>query len=364
MTETTAPETPPQEPQPGEPQPEATQAPPKRGLLLPAVVVLAAGLGAALTFPQWRDKIGLPSGAESPAPEDSLPLAQQVSVLRADLGATRERLRQLELRMSSLPGGLPSAPQAGAEDGLSGRLVALEQAVGELKARPQPSARLAEDVDQLLKQVAELKRNSADAAAVLRLADKVEQVDAQLREFNARRSSATALLLAVGQLREATEAARPYDAELRALKALAPQDGDVAKAMDAIQSHAGAGIPSRAVLAGRWEALSARIVRAEAFPERDSWWRGTVDKVLSLVVIRREDGTVAGDDAAAVVARASKALGENDLAGAVRELSTLSGPPAEVAAPWLDDAKARVEADRAVSELTAHAVALTSATGR
>ena len=44
-------------------------------------------------------------------------------------------------------------------------------------------------------------------------------------------------------------------------------------------------------------------------------------------------------------------------AGAVAEVESLQGGPADQAANWLADARARLAADKAVSELTAHVVA-------
>jgi uroporphyrinogen-III synthase len=207
------------------------------------------------------------------------------------------------------------------------------------------------------KQVAELKRTSADAAAVLRLADRVEKMESTVRDMQARRSSASALMLAVGQLREALAKAMPYDAELRAVKALAGSDAEVAQQLDGLKARAVAGIPTFPVLVQRFNAQAPAIVRAQVLPEGQSWWRQTLDRLTGLVVIRREDGSNAGNAPAAVVARAEAALGQGDLAGAVAEIATLSEGPAEQAAPWLADAKARLAADKAVSELTAHVVA-------
>jgi hypothetical protein len=207
------------------------------------------------------------------------------------------------------------------------------------------------------KQVADLKRTSADAAAVLRLADRVEKVEAGFRDMQARRSSASAQLLAVGQLREALAKAMPFDAELRSLKALAGQDAEMEAALETLKSRAVTGIPTFPVLASRFTALSPVIVRADVLPTEQNWWRKTLDRLASLITIEREDGNTAGSSPSAIVARAQAALAQDDLAGAVAELEALQGGPADQAANWLADARARLAADKAVSELTAHVVA-------
>ncbi|MGE5506263.1 MAG: COG4223 family protein [Actinomycetota bacterium] len=347
MTSEPTPEAVPAEPAPevppsGEPATRSSWT----GLVVLAGLLLAL-VAAAITFPRWSPLLDLGSlsdrsaeTAPAPTPAPVGAPAAELAQLRAELDATRERLSALETRVARLPEAPP-------------------QPAG--PATAQTPARLGEEVDALGRQLAELRRTAADSGAVLRLADRVEQVDAQLRELAGRRSSGAALLLAAAQLREAIDRGMPFDAELRALKALAPQDEEIAKAAEALKARAAAGIPTRSVLEHRFDALAPQIVRAEVLPAADGWWRQTANRLLSLVVIRREDGSEAGDGAAAVVARASARLGQDDLAGAARELGRLTGAPAETAGPWMADALARVGADRSTSELTAHAVALTGA---
>lgn len=335
----------------GEPEPEAKAAP--WGALVGAVLVLVLIAGAIVTWPQWKDQV-MPARVAAPDSTHILtPAAPDAAMLRAELDQTRERLRQLEARLTERPAaaaGVDLAP-------LDGRLGKVEQGLQALQAQPQMPARLAEDVAALAAQVAELKRSSADAAAVLRLTDRVEKVDAEMREMQARRSSAVALLLAVGQLREAVNNAMPFDAELRAVKVLAPQDADFTGALEALKPRALSGIPGRLILAERFNALAPDLVRAETLPAERNWWRDTLHRVSTLVTIRREDGDAAGTSVAAIAARAHDRLAQGDLAAAVAEAGALQRSAAETAAPWLEDARARLAADKALSELTAHVVA-------
>lgn len=344
-------QTPETAPQAAEAAPQAAEAAPKRaswaGLI--AVVVLALLAAAAtVTYPRWSTQFDF---ATTMAPPPKQP-ANEVAVLQAELVQTRERLRQLEVRLSQ-----PAAAPAHDDS----RVTALEAALVAIQARPQVPARLVDEVEGLSRQVVELRKTTADAAAVLRLADRIEQTEASVRELSQRRASAVAMLLAVGQLRETVNMGYPFDAELRALKAIAPQDEAVQTAVDALAERAAAGIPTRMVLAERFGPLAPQVVRAEALPQGDTWWRATLNRLLSLVTIRREDGAAAGETAAAVAARAEARISEGDLAAAAAELSGLSGGPAEVAGHWLADARARVAAERALAELTAHTIALTGA---
>ncbi|CAA7616389.1 mitofilin family membrane protein [Magnetospirillum sp. UT-4] len=312
-------------------------------------VLVAAGLGlGAVTWPQWKHLVPADGSARPGAAPVAAPVAA-LDQVKAELAATRDDLRRLEARLAGA-----SPAESGS---LETRLAATEQAVQALAAQPPVPVRLAGEVEALATQLAELKRVTADAAMVLRLTDRVEKVEAEMRDLQARRSSAAALLLAVGQLREALAKALPYDAELRALKALAGQDAEIAAAAEILKERAAAGIPTAATLQTRFHAMAAALVRAEVLPADAGWVRQTLDRLASLVTIRREDGAAAGASPAAVVARAEARLAEGDLAGAAAEVEGLDGAAAEMAAPWAADARARIAADRAVSELAAHVVA-------
>lgn len=312
------------------------------GLALALILVVVGGV---LSWPEWKHLV-VPAKVQRVA---EAPPVDELAQLRAELAAMRDRVQALE--------GRPTAANTADLGAVEARLAAHDTALRALQAQPPVPVRLTEEIDGLAKAVAELKRTSADAAAVLRLADRVEKVEGEMRELQARRSSAASLMLAVGQLREALAKAMPFDAELRAVRALAPQDGEVAQALDALKPRAVSGIPTLPTLTSRFHALVPEIIRAQALPDEHGWWRQTLDRMATLVTIRREDGDAAGDTPAAVVARAEARLAEGDLAGAVFEADKLNGGPAEAAAPWLADGRARLVADKAVSELAAHVVA-------
>lgn len=319
-----------------------------------AVAVIMSAGAAALVWSEMRPEMDLPSPPALPGLVH-MPPPSGGPDLAAELAATRDRLQALEARLA-----VP--PQNPAELApLENRLTQTETALRALQAQPQVPAKLVEEVEGLGKAVTELKRTSADAAAVLRLADRVEKVETGFRDLQSRRSSAAALLLAIGQLREAVAAALPYDTELRALKALAGGNADMAPPLEALKARAAAGIPTAPVLAARLAVQAPVIVRAQVLPEQQSWWRQTLDRMASLVTIEREDGNAAGTSPAAILARAQAALALGDLSAAAAEIEGLSGGPAEQAAPWLADTKARIAANKALSELTAQVVAAVGA---
>lgn len=257
----------------------------------------------------------------------------------------------------------PSAPLPAPQDlsPLHDRLSVLEGQIAELKARPLVPERLGEQVAALDMQLAELRRNAADAASVLRLSVRLEKAESGIEELKAPRSSAAQMLLSVGLLQGAVDAGRAFDSELRALKALARDDEAIAPLLEPIAGAAGTGIPTKPVLEARFDALVPRLVQADILPEQDGWWRRTLARLATLVSVRREDGAAAGDSAPAIIARARDALARGNLEGAIIEMEALSGRAADEAGPWLNDARNRLIADKTLSELAAQVVAAAGA---
>ncbi|CCG41844.1 COG4223 family protein [Magnetospirillum molischianum] len=334
-------------------QPTETRRSSGAGKVIALLLVLLLAVGGWASFPLWREMAGFP------APEDELvavraaqtTLANRLSRLEASLG----QLSALEQKVAAVESQSQTPVQLIADvESLARQVETLRK-----NAVDGPAvARLPAEVEALSKQVESLHKTAADASTLLRLYDRVDQTDTALREMKTRQASASGLLLAVGQLRETVDRGLPFDAELRTVKVLAADDTEVLTAVEMIRPFASTGIPTRIALLGRLEHLAPEIVRAELLPAEQGWSRRAADRMLSLVSIRREPGLVAGNDATAIIARAESNMNGGDLAGAVSEIDLLVYGPAEAAAPWLGQAKARIAADKALSELTAHSIAL------
>ena len=308
---------------------------------------MLAAAAAGISFPLWRDQAGFPPAAPHAAPPAAhdATAGDGVAALRTEQAATTAKLVQMEAK--------PAPPATAAAE--PGHPAAPDQTV----QTRSPTADA--EIETLAKQVAELRRTAADAATMLRLADRLDQAEAAIRDLQAHRSSAAALLLATSQLREAVNLGLAFDAELRAVGVLAGGDGEAIRLLDSLKERAATGIAPRAALAEHFAALAPALLRAEILPEGDGWWHRVMDRLLSLISIRREDGAAAGASAAAIVARTQAALSRGDLAAAIGEATALTDRPGEAAVPWLAEAKARLVADKAVSELAAHALALAGA---
>lgn len=325
-------------------------------LALAAGGVVLVLLAAYASLPWWRDS--LPPQAQGWA-DAVLPDAPGATALRGEIDgvqaavvALRQSVRGLEGRLDRLE--QAAAPQAGDGGATAEDLAALRRQVDQLSQAVASGGQ----VEALQGRVADLENSRAAASTVLDLAERVNRVEAQARDASQRQERALAFLTATLTLRDAVAAGRPFDGELRALRAVAPQGVDVAAVAEPFAAQAAAGVVPLVVLRQRLTAQGEEIIRAAARPDETAgWWSRTVDRALSVVSVRRTDGEAVGDGTAAIVSRAEQRLAAGALAAAVEELAALQGAPAEVAGPWLRDARARLAADSAVAGLTAEALA-------
>lgn len=343
-----------------------------------AVSLIALLVGAAaLSQPWWGPRVpGWPTaGGPATGPAATAPAPQPDPALRNQIQQLSERLAKLEQR--------PAAPAEGNAAAAGIDQQTLDNAVGQLTARIQqleerpqaaasaapaePDPRIAQLTEQLgqVQQRVDAVGSEAQAAGQIR-----QDVDALKQELAAvnqavetRRDAATAaqtLVLAAGQLRSALAAGQPFQQELQAVRAVASGDAQVTQPLEAVAGYAAKGVPTQPQLTDRFSAMASDIVRADNQGEGNDWVEQVTGKIATLVTVRRSGGDAVGDGASAVVARAEAALQAGNLGGAVKELAALKGPAAQVAAPWIADAKARLAANEAGQQLTNRAIGLLS----
>ena len=335
-----------------------------------SVVALLVG-AAALSAPWWGPALpGWPSPA-APAAAPSPAAAPADPALRAQIQQIVDRVGKLEQRPAAAPGNGGNGEAAAGLAALAQRIDALEQR----PAAAAPDTGVADAQKALADRLAALEQKVSAAAgnaqAAQELRGEVDSLKQQVTSVNQavtqRQDAATAaqaLVLAAGQLRASLSGGQPFQQDLQAVRALNIADAGVTQPLDAVAPYAAKGIPTRAQLTDRFEPLAGEIVRADIRGEGNGWIDSAVGKLSTLVTVRREGGGVVGTTSDAVVARAEAALSEGNLAKAVEELSTLQGPAAQTAGPWLADAKARLAADQAARQLNDRAIALmTTAAG-
>jgi hypothetical protein len=134
--------------------------------------------------------------------------------------------------------------------------------------------------------------------------------------------------------------------------------GPIANAPPALARFATTAPPTEAALRLRFGTAAEEALKVS---RPDTEGKPFLDRVLArlqdfkLITVREGDKVLIGSSAAATIAHARLLLDAGDLAGAARTVATLTGPPAEKMAPWLEDANALVAAREALGTLMAAA---------
>jgi hypothetical protein len=385
------PSVPPSEAAPASPRPSSAPvaaAPPRRGggagVALGALALLVL---AVLASPFWAPAVSplLPwgpremRGAATAPPSD---LAERVAKLEQRgapaSGVPQEvvdRLAKLEQqaaqpRSATLPPDVAERLQRLEQQSAQPRQVELPQDLAERLKRIEE--RVVTPPRELLDRITQLEQrptadpNAARGAAeeARRLAGTVQSLEQRLTALDQReRAEATvdrtdqALFIAVTQLRQAVGTARPYASELGAVTALSRERPEITDALAPLKASAAKGVPTLTLLTQQFAVAANDIVRAERAPPSDNIGDQVMAKLSSLVSVRRVGKGAVEQGAEAAVAAAEQALAEGDLGAAVAALETLQGPAAEAAKPWLEQARARLAAEAAVSKATGLALA-------
>lgn len=285
------------------------------------------------------------------------PLAERLATQGAQLDEALKTLADLQARLTSLPAGDQVPDWA---ETLKSDLTAALDRITALEATSGAQAAKLGALDGLDQRIA-----AAVAAAEARLQ---AAFDAKLQGALAALppptppvmapgdTAAATLALAAADLQEAVATGRSFEAELALVRQLAAESPAVNAALATLEPLAPKGLPSESSLEAAFPAMAEAVVRAEQGQEEGDWLDEIWHSVGSLVSVR-PIGEVEGDSAKARVARAEQRLQEGDLGAAVEELQGLAGAPAEAAAGWLADAKARIAGLAAAKQLVQQALA-------
>jgi len=213
------------------------------------------------------------------------------------------------------------------------------------------------ELDAKLKALTEAELGSEEMAQlvpeVVAIDERLGRIEATLPalvnavdEENAETKKAT-LAIAYASLGEAVNAGRPYAAELSTLAALSPGAGDLGSLLD----YEDKGIPTVRALSASFGTVRDEALAAQAAANSDSLMGRLLGSAQSLVQVRRIDERAKGDSTDAVLARAAAHLQKGDLEPGVMEVETLKGPSAKVFEAWLDESRARLDAQVTLARL-------------
>ena len=239
-------------------------------------------------------------------------------------------------------------------DDLQARIAGLEARLAQVAPPTAPAQASAADA-----QIAQLQARVASLETALAVersrADRAEQT---VRDSAERLQRTLRAAGALARLCTNLERGYPFEHEFDDAKTALSSDAAAVARLQPLRQWAESGIASRADLRAALDGLGADIVRAGLLEGTQTWWQAIVARVKSLVIVRPapdgdipQAGTSEGDRPPAIVARAEARLNDDDIAGALNELSALTGASADVAQGWIATARARVNADDVMASL-------------
>lgn len=323
--------------------------------------------------------------------------ASAVDELRAELDALNQQLAKVEDQIAAGEAAGDGADSAAlaqlndTQDQLAKRLESLakrqdalgnqqEQVAGRLDdvsarfdSATQRLDRAADRLDSLRQRMDKLEDSAATAEQLTALSERVDGLDDKLAKLAdvadlkktrqqaakaARQAAARELgqAMAVVQLQDALRDSEPYAATLEAARKRLPDTAPVADALSTLAKHADSGVPTPDRLLATFRRRAGEAVAVSAGEQKDGLLTGVLRRLGDVIRVRPV-GNQSGSEAGAILARAETKLEGRDLKGAVAEVESLSGPPAETMAPWLDRVRARMAADAAIETLRSEIIA-------
>ncbi len=267
---------------------------------------------------------------------------------------------------------VPSQPAAAGPTNseLAARLDRLDEAVGGLQENG--AASLKPDLDALDQRVTELGRKldgaiqqqSAGPQQLSALSDMVKQLSDRLNEVNTTvqrqddaKQEEAVRVLAAAEIATAVASSLPYAPALQTLQRLG-DDAATAGPVSALAIYAQQDTPSRAKLEWQLTQMPRQMDQPVTGDDDGGFWHRALARIESLVQIRRTaDATDGKSSPASVVAAAETELAGGDLGAAIHSIEALQGHAAAVAAPWLEQARARLQIEQVSQALQAAVVA-------
>jgi len=270
-------------------------------------------------------------------------------------GGTDQTIAAIDRRLAALEG----RPAGGGE--AEARLKALEDRMARDRAEAaQALARVEAAVAALPRPASAPDLGPLDQAirrldgALAGLTQRLDTLEKRIAERPAEGRAEERQLLALGQLREAVFAGKPLTQPLALANGAFADDPEALALLAAFEAEAERGVADPAALARRFDA-AAVVQAARRNPEGD-WVDRTLDRLGSVVTVRRVADAPEGSPDAAVAA-AEKALAEGNVARALAALAPIEAAATRAIPDWMRAARARVAAEERLGALSRHLAA-------
>lgn len=176
-------------------------------------------------------------------------------------------------------------------------------------------------------------------------------------------SRASVLALAAGQLRSALERGAPFAGPLDTVRSLGDADPALNAAFEKLRPSAETGVATAPTLELSFANLVPELLAAGRQGEAGDLVDRLKGRINDIVTIRRTGADVQGDGIEARIARAELLLADRNVANAMASLKDVGGAPGEILSPWMTRAQGHLDAQDALAEIEAQAIARLRAEG-
>lgn len=335
-----------------DPAPQSAQTPPKRktglmGVLLGGIILAGAGFGVAkYAFPDTASAdaiVALQAQLDASTAEDAK--------LRMDLAALAERTvpdAKLDGRVAALEAALQPEPDLTAINArlstLEDRLSAIEAASAGGEGAPAAAlAALGRELTSLRAQIDAQKGAGPALTADIQVASAAAQARLDAAEASAQTAAKQA---ALSHIRAAFDSGAPLGPAIQGLQALGAE-------IPAALANSVDGLPSIASLQDGFAEAARAALDASIRADMGEGWSSRLSSFLRSQTGARSLTPREGTDPDAVLSRAEAALRGGQIKAALTELAGLPPAGAELMAPWIADATRRLDAEQAITDLSA-----------
>ncbi|MCE3231923.1 MAG: Mitochondrial inner rane protein [Rickettsiaceae bacterium] len=180
---------------------------------------------------------------------------------------------------------------------------------------------------------------------------KIDEVSNKLDQADSNNLSNDMVLSAV-RLRDAVRDSHNFSGELSTLHNLAENNAELTELLQGLDKYAQSGVPSVVTIKEEFDPIAHQILTLARSQKANP---SLMDKVMiqlsSLVNVTKIDANAQGNQIEDVIARAYNDLIQDDLASAIKELSTLPADTKAIAKNWIEKAEGSLFARNAAEKI-------------
>jgi hypothetical protein len=223
-------------------------------------------------------------------------------------------------------------------------------------------AGLNEQITGLNEQVTKLNEQVTNLnGQVTGLDEQARNLSQQIEAGRDTTRGAAAVALALSRLSETIGTSRAYREELDAFKEIAGEAVLDEESLQPLEAHAATGVPTFTDLYRRFPEMADAVAQADAKRNDDGLLQTAVNRLRSLVNVRRTgEAALESGGAAAALEVARVRLEVGDLAGVMDALGNLQGTSASAAGWWLNAARSHLTVQRAMERMQIRAISTLS----